>query len=302
MFQFSSLNAPQQPRLTEHPRLKTDIDAIPVSDEERRNSLIKDINLRLEEVQESRAVMQGAGIGIHLYFCDGSQKDGSAGLVYTTSAAPLVYGINTHMPPSTPMLTLAIVRKRFVSEGGRKLHRMTQKCSPWPRPASTSAIINTLPPLARSTSFLTHPPPCATSLTLVPTRLKLSPSSSFAIFPKHWICSRTSLSPSIGVLDILASPETKSQTASLTGPDPNVEPYATPRAPTSRPNRPDNPYADGSGLFVNNTSHTVNGLSYMVNPPPLPPRISSKIPRRNYSVDLPKPLRVTDIQANTTIA
>lgn len=79
MFQFSSLNAPQRPRLSEHPRLKTDIDAIPASDQDRRTSLIKDINLRLEEVTESRAVMQGAGIGIHLYFCDGSQKDGSAG-------------------------------------------------------------------------------------------------------------------------------------------------------------------------------------------------------------------------------
>ena len=76
MFQFSSLNAPQQPRLSEHPRFKLDIDAIPASDLDRRNSLIRDINVRHEEVRDSRS---DAGIGIRLYFCDGSQKDGSAG-------------------------------------------------------------------------------------------------------------------------------------------------------------------------------------------------------------------------------
>lgn len=77
MFQFPSLNAPHAPHLLDHPRFAADTDA--VLEEDARLSLIRDINNRYDEVADSRCINQGKGIGIHLYFCDGSQKDGRAG-------------------------------------------------------------------------------------------------------------------------------------------------------------------------------------------------------------------------------
>ena len=73
MFQFADLNAPYHPRLLDHPRFKADTDAIPVSDQEARSSLINDINNR------TRLAESLDGGGHHLYFCDGSQQDSSAG-------------------------------------------------------------------------------------------------------------------------------------------------------------------------------------------------------------------------------
>ena len=77
MFRFSSFNAPYAPHLLDHPRFAADTDA--VLDADARASLIRDINNRYDEVADSRRINQGKGIGIHLYFCDGSQKDGRAG-------------------------------------------------------------------------------------------------------------------------------------------------------------------------------------------------------------------------------
>lgn len=74
MFQFADLNAPYAPRLLEHPRFKADTDAIPKSDQDRLTSLIRDINNRTSITQD-----HAQGVGYHLYFCDGSSKDGRAG-------------------------------------------------------------------------------------------------------------------------------------------------------------------------------------------------------------------------------
>lgn len=75
MFQFADLNSPYAPRLLEHKRFKVDSDAIPKSDQDRLQSLIRDINNRDDLARDPR----GPGVGHHLYFCDGSAKDGRAG-------------------------------------------------------------------------------------------------------------------------------------------------------------------------------------------------------------------------------
>ena len=89
MFQFSSLNAPYAPRLSEHPRVSLDIDAIPSSNEDGRLNLIRDINNRYDQVRDSRSPQ---GVGFHIYFCDGSQRDGRTGAgVHHIRAASEVY-------------------------------------------------------------------------------------------------------------------------------------------------------------------------------------------------------------------
>ena len=75
MFQFADLNSPYAPRLLEHKRFKADTDAIPKSDPDRLASLIRDINNRDDLARDPK----GSGSGYHLYFCDGSSKDGRTG-------------------------------------------------------------------------------------------------------------------------------------------------------------------------------------------------------------------------------
>lgn len=73
MIQFADHNAPYAPRLLDHPRFRADTDAVPASDADARTALINDINNR------TRLTESLDGIGHHLYFCDGSQQDSSAG-------------------------------------------------------------------------------------------------------------------------------------------------------------------------------------------------------------------------------
>ena len=75
MFQFADANSPYAPRLLEHARFKADTDAIPKTDTDRLASLIRDINNRYDLARDPT----GNGIGFHLYFCDGSAKDGRTG-------------------------------------------------------------------------------------------------------------------------------------------------------------------------------------------------------------------------------